>query len=74
MPQSPSTRRSTAAVGAEEPESMAELRADCARMAPRWLPPTPRVVAPVSPPSLHGFTVPPGQAELVERMPGYGDA
>ncbi|KWT60373.1 hypothetical protein ADL21_19340 [Streptomyces albus subsp. albus] len=57
--------------GSAEPESMAQLLGDCARMAPRWRsgPQAPR------PPAreLHGITVPASSAALVSGMSEYGD-
>lgn len=52
---------------------LAELRGDCTRMAPHW-----RVAAApateLAPPSrLHGVTVPPASARLVDGMSEYGD-
>lgn len=57
-----------------EPESLAELRADCARMAPQW--PTHRrdpIAPPVGPAQIHGVRVPSASAHLVDGMSDYGD-
>ncbi|GAA4814250.1 hypothetical protein [Streptomyces ziwulingensis] len=52
---------------------LAALRGDCARMAPRW-PAGERFAAlPVPPSLIHGVTVPPGSARLLEAMSEYGD-
>ncbi|GAA2910715.1 hypothetical protein GCM10010524_47530 [Streptomyces mexicanus] len=53
---------------------LASLRGDCARMAPRWPGPEPdaEAAAPVSPSRIHGVSVPPSSARLVERMSDYG--
>jgi hypothetical protein len=51
---------------------LASLRGDCARMAPHWAVPA-RPEAPVSPSSIHGVTVPPASARLLEAMSDYGD-
>jgi hypothetical protein len=70
-----------------EPESMAELRGDCARMAPHWpagtsaqtaAEPDPergreREPEPVSPSRFRGITVPPASAHLLDGMSEYGD-
>lgn len=56
---------------AAEPESLAELRGDCARMADRWpriAPGTPATAAPTG-----QVTVPAGSARLVEGLSEYGD-
>ncbi|MEC4019334.1 hypothetical protein [Streptomyces sp. H27-D2] len=60
---------------AAEPESLAELRGDCARMAPHWSPigRTAPVHPPVSPSSIRGVRVPSGSAELLDGMSEYGD-
>ncbi|MEU4658161.1 hypothetical protein AB0G32_30245 [Streptomyces sp. NPDC023723] len=57
----------------EEFEDLAALRGDCARMAPHW-PPTERVaVRPVPPALIHGVTVPPASARLLDATAEYGD-
>ncbi|MFD7666747.1 hypothetical protein [Streptomyces sp. NPDC059788] len=54
-----------------EPESMAQLLGDCARMAPHWR------SGPQAPPpparELHGISVPASSAALVSGMSEYGD-
>ncbi|MEU3710085.1 hypothetical protein [Streptomyces catenulae] len=59
--------------GAAEPESLDQLRGDCARMAPRWrsahrTPPAPDRAA-----ELHGVRVSPASAALVDGMSEYSD-
>ena len=53
---------------------LASLRGDCVRMAARWPRPEPdaEAAAPVSPSRIHGVSVPPSSARLVERMSDYG--
>ncbi|KOG89911.1 hypothetical protein [Streptomyces varsoviensis] len=62
---------------AAEPESLAELRGDCARMASRWTPPETAAPgpapAPVPPTRLHGVSVPVSSARLLDGMSEYGD-
>ncbi|MGA4848410.1 hypothetical protein ACOBQB_19910 [Streptomyces sp. G5(2025)] len=58
---------------AETPESMETLRGDCARMAPHWVAPTRAAGAPVPPSLIHGVTVPPASARLLDEMSEYGD-
>ncbi|MGK5628378.1 hypothetical protein [Streptomyces sp. URMC 123] len=65
---------STAHRHGPEPESLAELRGDCARMASRW--PAARTAhptEPVPPARIHGVRVPAGSAELLDGMSEYGD-
>ena len=52
---------------------LASLRGDCARMAPHWAAPDRIVSRPVSPSLIHGVTVPPASARLLEAMSDYGD-
>ncbi|MCZ7413868.1 MULTISPECIES: hypothetical protein [unclassified Streptomyces] len=60
--------------GTPEPESLDELRGDCARMAGRW---TSRSAAatesrkPAEP--LHGVRVPDRSSRLLDGMSDYGD-
>jgi hypothetical protein len=57
-----------------EPEGgLAVLRGDCARMAPHWSAPDRSVPLPVSPALIHGVTVPPTSARLLDAMPEYGN-
>ncbi|MEU8570631.1 hypothetical protein AB0C51_20180 [Streptomyces pathocidini] len=71
-----SAAASAPASAAVEPESLAELRGDCARMAPHWavrdgdLAPVPE---PVPPSRIHGVRVPPSAARLLDGMSEYGD-
>jgi hypothetical protein len=61
---------------APEPESLDELRGDCARMAPHWAAPfsfEPPAAGPVPPSRIHGISVPPESARLLEGMSDYGD-
>ncbi len=57
----------------EAPESMETLRGDCARMAPHWVVPAAAATAPVPPSLIHGVTVPPASARLLDEMSEYGD-
>ncbi|MFI1352274.1 hypothetical protein ACH4TV_01590 [Streptomyces sp. NPDC020898] len=52
---------------------LASLRGDCARMAPHWAAPDRIITLPVSPSRIHGVTVSPASARLVDAMPYYGD-
>ncbi|MDW4906840.1 hypothetical protein RB628_16190 [Streptomyces sp. ADMS] len=52
---------------------LASLRGDCARMAPHWTAPDRIIALPVSPSRIHGVTVPPASARLVDAMSEYGD-
>ncbi|MFF8912640.1 hypothetical protein ACF08M_04755 [Streptomyces sp. NPDC015032] len=53
--------------------SLAELRGDCARMAPHWVVPAKPAPAPVAPSLIHGVTVPAASARLIDAMSEYGD-
>ncbi|MEV5598867.1 hypothetical protein [Streptomyces sp. NPDC052496] len=64
----PAARR---APGSAEPESMAELLGDCARMAPHWR--SGRQAPPPPARELHGISVPASSAALVSGMSEYGD-
>ncbi|NDZ66121.1 hypothetical protein [Streptomyces cyaneofuscatus] len=57
----------------ESEVSLAELRGDCARMAPHWAAPKKAVTAPVKPSLIHGVTVPPASTRLIDAMSEYGD-
>ncbi|WP_329205349.1 hypothetical protein OG893_08970 [Streptomyces sp. NBC_01696] len=57
----------------ESEMSLAELRGDCARMAPHWVVPTKTAAKPVEPSRIHGVRVPPSSARLVDSMSDYGD-
>ncbi|WP_371529619.1 hypothetical protein OG302_29950 [Streptomyces sp. NBC_01283] len=54
-------------------ESLETLRGDCARMAPHWVTPAAAAAAPVSPALIHGVSVPPASARLIDGMSEYGD-
>ncbi|GAB2833705.1 hypothetical protein ACWGJ2_14600 [Streptomyces sp. NPDC054796] len=57
-----------------EPESLDQLRGDCARMAPHWSVTSPSpVVVPVPPEALRGVRVPSRSARLLDGMSEYGD-
>ncbi|MER6009256.1 hypothetical protein [Streptomyces bluensis] len=57
-----------------DPEGgLADLRGDCARMAPHWAAPDRIIALPVSPSLIHGVTVPPASARLLDAMSDYGD-
>ncbi|MFI8004496.1 hypothetical protein [Streptomyces sp. NBC_00178] len=60
-------------VSRESEMSLAELRGDCARMAPHWVVPERTPVKPVEPSLIHGVTVPPSSARLIDGMSDYGD-
>jgi hypothetical protein len=53
--------------------SLAELRGDCARMAPHWAAPVRTAPTPVGPSLIHGVEVPPASARLIDAMSEYGD-
>lgn len=57
----------------ESETGLAELRGDCARMAPHWVVPTRATPTPVTPSLIHGVTVPPASARLIDAMSEYGD-
>ncbi|WNF26640.1 hypothetical protein RI138_07205 [Streptomyces sp. C11-1] len=57
----------------ESEVSLAELRGDCARMAPHWAVPARSAPARVEPALIHGVTVPPASARLIDAMSEYGD-
>ncbi|UNO44438.1 hypothetical protein [Streptomyces sp. MST-110588] len=58
---------------AREPESMDQLRGDCARMAPHWKAERQMSVAPKAASDLHGISIPAASAALVDGMSDYGD-
>ncbi|MER5550723.1 hypothetical protein ABT001_03390 [Streptomyces sp. NPDC002793] len=60
-------------VPSESEMSLAELRGDCARMAPHWAVPAKTSTKPVEPSRIHGVTVPPSSARLIDAMSDYGD-
>ncbi|MFD0314457.1 hypothetical protein [Streptomyces flavalbus] len=56
-----------------EPEgSLDSLLGDCARMAPHWAAPDRVAPVPVSPSLIHGVSVPPASARLLDAMVEYG--
>ncbi|MFB7560908.1 hypothetical protein [Streptomyces brevispora] len=57
----------------EHETDLAELRGDCARMAPRWVAPPKTASTPVAPSLIHGVTVPPASARMIDATPEYGD-
>ncbi|MEU6607537.1 hypothetical protein ABZ922_21205 [Streptomyces shenzhenensis] len=63
--------RSTAPADLEG--DLASLRGDCARMAPNWAVPRDADARPVPPSLIHGVTVPPRSARLLDAMSDYGD-
>ncbi|MFE7576634.1 MULTISPECIES: hypothetical protein [unclassified Streptomyces] len=52
----------------ESETGLAELRGDCARMAPHWVAPTRTTPTRVAPALIHGVTVPPASARLLDAM------
>ncbi|GCD38282.1 hypothetical protein OEIGOIKO_06094 [Streptomyces chrestomyceticus JCM 4735] len=65
------TPHSSAVRPALEPESMAQLLGDCARMAPHWHSGRQEPAPPAR--ELHGISVPASSAALVKGMSEYGD-
>ncbi|MBM7438505.1 hypothetical protein [Streptomyces sp. HB132] len=57
----------------ESEMSLAELRGDCARMAPHWTVPARTATKRVEHSRIHGVTVPPSSARLIDSMSDYGD-
>jgi hypothetical protein len=57
----------------ESEVSLTDLRGDCARMAPHWVVPSGVAPTPVHPSLIHGVTVPPASARLIDQMAEYGD-
>ncbi|MFE1177213.1 hypothetical protein [Streptomyces sp. NPDC058773] len=57
----------------QDPESLDELRGDCATMAGRWKAGRPSAPAPGRAADLHGISVPTSSAALVDGMSEYGD-
>jgi hypothetical protein len=57
----------------ESEMSLAELRGDCARMAPHWTAAAKTAAKPVERARIHGVTVPPSSARLIDAMSDYGD-
>jgi hypothetical protein len=52
---------------------LASLRGDGARTARHWAAPAPVTAVPVSPSRIHGVSVPPASARLLDAMSDYGD-
>ncbi|NEC64428.1 hypothetical protein [Streptomyces sp. SID9727] len=52
----------------ESETGLAELRGDCARMAPHWVVPARITPTRVAPALIHGVSVPPASARLIEAM------
>ncbi|MEU1410358.1 hypothetical protein [Streptomyces sp. NPDC005731] len=52
---------------------LASLPKDGARMAPHWAAPAKTAALPVSPSLIHGVSVPPASARLLDAMSDYGD-
>lgn len=57
----------------DEVESLVQLRGDCARMAARWTAAHRTAEDPVPPSRIHGITVTPAAARLLDAMSDYGD-
>ncbi|WP_328539204.1 hypothetical protein [Streptomyces sp. NBC_00344] len=57
----------------ESEASLIDLRGDCARMAPHWVVPAGKAPMPVHPSLIHGVTVPPASARLIDQMSEYGN-
>jgi len=60
-------------LGVDLDGDLASLRGDGARMARHWSAPAPVTPRPVSPSLIHGVTVPPTSARLLDAMSDYGD-
>ncbi|MFB9464984.1 hypothetical protein [Streptomyces cinereospinus] len=68
------TKPDAPAPASADPEGgLASLRGDCARMVPHWSAPGPGTARPVPPSLIHGVTVPPRSARLLDAMSDYGD-
>ncbi|MFH8572246.1 hypothetical protein [Streptomyces sp. NPDC017993] len=61
------------AVSTGDPESLDQLRGDCARMAPHWKAGRRSTPAPAGASDLHGIKVSAASAALVDGMSEYGD-
>jgi hypothetical protein len=57
---------------ADDEGGLASLRGDCARMAPHWAVPERAPSPPASPSLLHGVSVPPASARLLDALSDYG--
>jgi hypothetical protein len=67
------TKQSALREPRESEMSLAQLRGDCARMAPHWVVPAITAPVPVSPSLIHGVVVSAASAQLVGSMSVYGD-
>ncbi|MGD3105047.1 hypothetical protein [Streptomyces sp. YGL11-2] len=67
------THPGPSAASVQEPESLDQLRGDCARMAAHWTGGRRSAPAPGRPCDLHGIRVPAKSAALVDGMSEYGD-
>ncbi|MFI2262080.1 hypothetical protein OHU45_27590 [Streptomyces tubercidicus] len=67
------TSRHGASHAPQDPESLDELRGDCARMAGRWKAGRHSAPAAGRAADLHGIKVPSSSAALVDGMSEYGD-
>jgi hypothetical protein len=63
----------SATVSTGDPESLDQLRGDCARMAPHWKAGERSAPAPGSASDLRGIKVSAASAALVDGMSEYGD-
>ncbi|MFF3905191.1 hypothetical protein ACFYZJ_04135 [Streptomyces sp. NPDC001848] len=63
----------SAPLGTEAEGDLASLRGDCARMVPHWAAPAKSASVPVPPSLIHGVSVPPASARLLDAMSDYGD-
>ncbi|MFE0377709.1 hypothetical protein ACFW1M_19460 [Streptomyces inhibens] len=67
------TSRTAGSPAVSDPESLDELRGDCARMAGHWKAGRRTAPAPGRASDLHGIKVPATSAALVDGMSEYGD-
>ncbi|MFV0136446.1 hypothetical protein ACLGIH_25110 [Streptomyces sp. HMX87] len=58
---------------ADQDGDLASLRGDCARMVPHWPAMERALPLHVSPSLIHGVSVPPASARLLDAMSDYGD-
>ncbi|MGW4028541.1 hypothetical protein ACWEFL_04335 [Streptomyces sp. NPDC004838] len=66
------TNPSASRASRDQEFTLAQLRGDCARMAPQWSVPARTVSVPVPPSRIHGVVVSAASARLVDAMPDYG--
>ncbi|MFF5338166.1 hypothetical protein [Streptomyces sp. NPDC013181] len=57
----------------ESETGLAELRGDCARMAPHWVAPVRTAPTRVAPALINGVTVPPASARMIDATAEYGN-